>query len=203
MSNVKIGIFGGAFNPVHNGHINLAKAVLELAKLDKILIIPTKVSPHKNSDLIDYNHRESLLNLAFKGEDAFEISDIEQKIEGKNYTFTTITKLKKLYGDADFSLIMGGDMLLYFKQWYRYNDILSECKIIAAARHEAEYERLVEFANELNKSKISVLKIPVIEVSSTQIRELIKSNGDYAEFMPQECVKYISNFKLFMESNKK
>lgn len=202
MKTNKIGIFGGAFNPVHNGHIRLARAVLELSKLDKILIIPTKVSPHKQSDLLDYKHRENLLKLAFEGEKAFEISDIEQKIEGKNYTIKTIRKLRKLHNNAEFSLIMGGDMLLYFKQWYRYEEILRECRIIAAARHEKEYQKLVKFANEVDNSRISVLEIPVAEVSSTQIRELIKNDGNYAEFIPNKCAEYIRYYKLFMESDK-
>lgn len=202
MDKNKIGIFGGAFNPVHNGHIHLAKAVLELAKLEKVLIIPTKVSPHKQSDLLDYKHRRSLLNLAFEGENSFEVSDIEQKIEGKNYTIKTIIELKKLYKNIEFSLIMGGDMLLYFKQWYHYEDVLRQCRIIVAARHEKEYEKLVEFANELDISRISILEIPVVEISSTQIRKLIKNDGNYAEFMPNKCAEYISDYKLFMESDK-
>ena len=197
----KIGIFGGAFNPVHFGHINLAKSVMDQVELDKLLLIPTKISPHKNVDLLPYYHRESLLNIAFKGFSNVEISDIEQHFDGTSYTINTILELKKLYTECDFYLIMGGDMLLYFRKWYRYSDILSECKIIAAARHEREYQKLKEFANELGGSRVKVLKISVIDISSTKIREIIENNGDISQFMPSECADYIKNNNLFVESN--
>ena len=136
---IKIGVFGGAFNPVHNGHINMVKEAFADLKLQKMLIIPTCVSPHKsNKGLIAFEDRAKMCELAFADEIAsgkFEISDIEKRMGGTSYTINTIRELKRQYpDDAVFYLIIGGDMLFYFDKWYRYEALLGECKVVAAAR---------------------------------------------------------------------
>ena len=111
---MRIGIYGGAFNPVHKGHIKLAEEVKTKADLDKIIIMPSGLSPHKSSgSLIDSSHRLQMCKLAFEGED-YIISDLEIKREGKSYTVDTVTELKEIYPDDELYLIMGSDMLLSF-----------------------------------------------------------------------------------------
>ena len=193
---MKIGIFGGAFNPVHNGHINLLSSVLDNLPLEKVLIIPTKISPHKDTVLIDFSHRKKLLSIAFKGIRQAEISDIEQREEGKSYTINTINALKQIYPSDEFYLIIGGDMLLYFKNWYKYREILAQCSVVAAARHSDEYERLIKFSKEL-KGNIDVINANVVDMSSSLIREKIAENQDVSGFMPAECVDYIKKHKLY------
>ena len=112
---IKIGVFGGAFNPVHNGHINMVKEAFADLKLQKMLIIPTCVSPHKsNKGLIAFEDRAKMCELAFADEIAsgkFEISDIEKRMGGTSYTINTIRELKRQYpDDAVFYLIIGGAM---------------------------------------------------------------------------------------------
>lgn len=102
---LKIGIFGGAFNPVHNGHLNLAKHYLDELGLDKILFIPTNIPPHKsNEDFAGRKDRFNMLRLAIKPYDKFEVSDIEFKRDGKSYTYDTLLELKKIYKNAEFYL---------------------------------------------------------------------------------------------------
>ena len=133
---MRIGIYGGAFNPVHKGHVKLAEEVKTKADLDRIIIMPSGVSPHKSSDtLIGSEHRFKMCELAFEGED-YIISDLEIKREGKSYTVDTVTELKKIYPDDELYLIMGSDMLLCFHRWYRYEDILSVSKIVATTRQD-------------------------------------------------------------------
>ena len=115
---MRIGIYGGAFNPVHKGHIKLAEEVKTKALLDKIIIMPSGQSPHKSSSsLVESEHRLEMCRLAFEGED-YIISDLEIKRQGKSYTVDTVTELKKIYPDDEFYLIMGSDMLLCFHKWY-------------------------------------------------------------------------------------
>ena len=118
---MRIGIFGGAFNPVHNGHINLAKSYIESLSLDKLLVIPTANPPHKTAlGLADKEDRLTMLSLAFSGVNKTEISDIEFRRTDKSYTYETIKELRKLYSCDDFFLIIGEDQFLSFDKWYQY-----------------------------------------------------------------------------------
>lgn len=196
---IKIGIFGGAFNPVHNGHINMVKEAFADLKLDKLLIIPTCKSPHKDTKLISFEDRAEMCRLAFSDmieSGKFEISDIEKQLGGTSYTILTVRELKKRYpADAVFYLIIGGDMLFYFDKWYRYESLLSECKVVAAARENSEYSDMCEYAAEMGR--IKVLNLHVTEVSSTEIREKAANRESISGLVPQTVEDYIREHKLY------
>lgn len=196
---IKIGLFGGAFNPVHNGHVNMIKEAFADLKLDKLLIIPTCKSPHKDTKLISFEDRAKMCELAFEEEIAsgkFEISDIEKRLGGTSYTIITVRELKKLYPkDAVFYLIIGGDMLFYFDKWYRYEALLGECKVVAAAREAHEYSDMCEYAAEMGR--IKVLNLQVTEISSTEIREKIKNGQAVTGLVPQSVERYIREKGLY------
>ncbi len=197
---IKIGVFGGAFNPIHNGHVNMVREAFADLKLDKMLIIPTYQSPHKsNEGLIDFSHRAEMCRLAFEPETEkgkFIISDIEKHLGGTSYTILTIRELKKQYPkDAVFYLIIGGDMLFYFEKWYRYEALLSECKVVAAARESSEYPDMCEYAAELGR--IKVLNLSVTEVSSTEVREKAKQGEDITDLVPLSVAEYIKENRLY------
>ena len=123
---MRIGIYGGAFNPVHKGHVKLAEEVKTKAHLDKIIIMPSGVSPHKSSgELLDSEHRSEMCRLAFEGED-YIISDLEIKREGKSYTVDTVAELKKLYPDSyPISFRSGHEKFSYFcTAWQPYMEYL-------------------------------------------------------------------------------
>lgn len=193
---IKIGIFGGAFNPPHNGHVNLAKAAFEALKLDKLLIIPTAAPPHKQRANVSFEDRAEMCRLAFGDEPKFEISDIERHIGGKSYTLNTVKALKELYPkNAVFYLIIGGDMLYYFPKWYKYENLLGECKVVAAARRNDDYVDMLEFANDIGRVK--VLNLPVTEVSSTEIREKLLSGEDISGLVPGAVAEFIAEKGLY------
>ena len=193
---LKVGVFGGAFNPVHNGHVNLATECMNLLKLDKMLIVPTSVSPHKQRANISYEHRENMCRLAFEGMDKFEICDIETGFSGKSYTINTIRALKQQYpSDTRFYLIIGGDMLYYFPKWYRYEALLGECQVVAAARENDDYVDMMEFANKIGR--IKVLNLPVVEVSSTDIRQKLEAGENPDGLVPQAVLDYINEKGLY------
>ncbi|MGN0596125.1 MAG: nicotinate (nicotinamide) nucleotide adenylyltransferase [Ruminiclostridium sp.] len=194
---IKVGIFGGSFNPVHCGHINMAKGAADLLKLDKVLVMPTANSPHRETAATPFEDRMEMCRLAFADDKRFEISDFEKKLGGKNYTILTLRALKEVYPkDTMFYLLIGGDMLFYFKKWYRYESILKECTVVAAARENSEYIDLMEFANELGRVK--VLNLPVVEASSTEVRERLSKGESTEGLIPQDVADYIKEKGLYL-----
>jgi len=183
----KIGIFGGAFDPPHIGHVNLALFAAKELGLDKVIVIPTGESPHKSASSAPYADRLEMARLAFARYNYnFEISDIENK-PGKSYTVDTLREIKPLYLNDSLFLIIGGDMLIYFKKWYRYKEILGLCTVAAAAREE-NFDELREYADGIGAV---LLKIPVIRASSTEIR-----NGGVS-LMPAEVYNYVKERGLY------
>lgn len=199
----KTGIFGGAFDPVHNGHVHLAKEAISQLKLRRLLIIPTYESPHKNTKLLPFEQRAEMCRLAFSeigegythGSCKIEISDIEQKMGGISYTINTLRELKKLYPNERFYLIIGGDMLFSFTKWYKYESILKESTVCAAARGGDNFADMLEFANEVGR--IKVMPTEVVDISSTEIRERLKKNESVSGLVPESVEKYIAENGLF------
>lgn len=191
----KTGIFGGAFNPVHNGHVRLAEEAVKQLKLRKLLIIPTYVSPHKHTELLPYEDRAEMCRRAFGHIPGAEVSDIEVRLGGTSYSINTIRALKELYPDESFFLLIGGDMLFSFEKWYRYESILKEVKVCAAARDGDSLADMMEYANELGR--IKVLPTQVVEMSSTEVREKAAAGGDISGMVPQGVADYIREKGLY------
>ena len=191
----RVGIFGGAFDPPHIGHLRLAQQCRERLGLEELLIVPTFHSPHKPDPNTDYEHRLEMCRRTFQGK-LYTVSDIERQIGGEGYTINTLRKIKESYPHGTkFFLIIGGDMLFYFDKWFRYESILKECNVVAAAREEDSYADLTEKAAELGHVK--VLNLPVTEISSTEIRDRLKSGGDTTELLTPEAAEYIEQNKLY------
>lgn len=198
---MRIGIFGGAFNPVHNGHINLAQSYLKSLSLDKLLVIPTANPPHKSAEgLACAQARLAMLSLAFKTDNKVEISDIEFRREEKSYTYDTITELRKSYPEDEFFLIIGNDQFLSFDKWYKYNELLSEVVLCTAAREKNKKEEIISFAEKLlnGRSDYYLAAFEPVIVSSSEIREKIKKNDDISCFVPAEVCKYIKDEGLYI-----
>lgn len=191
----KTGIFGGAFNPVHNGHVRLAEEAVKQLKLRKLLIIPTCVSPHKHTQLLPYEDRAEMCRRAFGHIPGAEVSDIEVRLGGTSYSINTIRALKELYPDESFFLLIGGDMLFSFEKWYRYESILKEVRVCAVARDGDSLANMMEYANELGR--IKVLPTQVVEMSSTEVREKAAAGGDISGMVPQGVADYIREKGLY------
>lgn len=197
---MRIGIYGGAFNPIHNGHVKLAEEVKTKANLDKIIIMPSGQSPHKSSgSLIDSTHRLEMCKLAFEGED-YIISDLEIKREGKSYTVDTVTELKKIYPDDDLYLIMGSDMLLCFHRWYRYEDILSAVTICATTRQgDISLDELKTYSRDMLKKETLIIDFEPFECSSTNVRNALLSGEDASSLVPGKVLSYIIENGLYTD----
>ena len=191
----RVGIFGGAFDPPHIGHLRLAEQCRERLGLEELLIVPTFHSPHKPNPNTGFEHRLELCRRTFRGK-IYTVTDIERQIGGEGYTINTLRKIKEKYPHGTkFFLIIGGDMLFYFDKWFRYESILKECSVVAAAREEDSYADLTEKAAELGHVK--VLNLPVTEISSTEIRDRLKNGRDTEELLAPGAAEYIAENKLY------
>lgn len=195
---MEVGIYGGTFNPVHLGHIHLLRAVMETGWLDELLVMPDRMPPHKEAPgLIDGEKRAEMLSLALEGMKGVRLSRLELESEGKSYTYLTLRRMKELFPNDRFSLIMGADMLLSFDKWRRWEEILENASLIAAARDEGEYERLLEKAAQLGKTR--VLKITPLPISSTDVRLAVKQGRSLSGLVPEAVEAYIRQNRLYQE----
>lgn len=193
---MKIGIFGGSFNPPHKGHIHLATSQAKQLGFDKVLIVPCFIPPHKQSgELADSKHRLNMCKLAFPSP-LFEVSSIEIDREETSYTVETLREIKKLYPNDELYFMVGSDMLSTFHQWYRWEEILQLAKLSASSRKEGFVPKLERFTPE-QRERIIYLDFRPIELSSTQLRLRIKSNYNCEELVPKEVLNYIATNSLY------
>ena len=204
MQKMKVGIFGGTFNPIHKGHTQAAYAFFECVKPDKLFVIPTKIPPHKaikGDD--DPEIRLSMTKRAFSEkkeyEGKIEVSDLEIRSEGKSYTYYTLQKIKAM-GFDEIYLYCGTDMLLSFDTWFRFADILSECTLAYASSLEsapAQVHEKIAMLRERYGAKILEIPLEPIEISSSEIRAMIREGKDVSAYL-SDCVRdFISERGLY------
>lgn len=191
---MKIGVFGGTFNPPHNGHIRLAKAAADELKLDKLLVIPSCIPPHKiAAKLADGQERLEMCRLAFGCDPRFEVSPMELERGSRSYTVETLRELKALYPDSELYFIVGSDMLESFDKWYLWQEILLLSVLCAASREEGYSPDLSRFGK--LAERIKIITLDPLEVSSTQIRN---SAGEVSpELLDPKVAAYIREHGLY------
>lgn len=188
---MKIGIFGGTFNPPHNGHVRLARAAVKELGLDKLLIIPSCVPPHKiAAKLASGEDRLEMCRIAFGGDPKTEVSSMELERKGRSYTVDTLRELKAAYPDSELFFIVGSDMLDSFDRWYMWKEILSLSVLCAASREEGYKPDLSRFG--ALAERIRIINISPLEISSTQIRISRES-----QLVPEGVAEYIESHGLY------
>ena len=192
----KIGILGGTFDPIHNGHVELALQVKKELKLAEVLVIPAAQPPFKDGVGASFADRLEMARLAFEGMDGFAVSDIEKKLGGKSFTINTIRALKEIYPPkTELYLIIGGDQLFTIEKWYRSESILKESHVVAVTRGDISYTDMQEYANELGRVRVLNLDIP--DISSTAVRETLCGGGDASAVIPAPVAGYIAERGLY------
>lgn len=197
---MKIGIYGGSFDPVHNGHVNAALTFMEELSLDKIIIIPAYQPPHKKGlSMTPSEHRLNMCNLAFGKFERFEVSDIEIKREDEGYMADTIVQLREKYPEDELFLLIGGDMLLYFQKWYAWHKITDEAVLAVAARNWEDDAALEAEAAVLRSygAEVRIVPIDVKEISSTSVRETVRRADDISSMVPEGVDEYIWDHYLY------
>lgn len=196
---MKIAIFGGAFNPVHREHVNMAQAAIAALGLDKLIVMPTSVSPHKSGSLsVSGEDRLAMCRLAFEKIKEAEVSDYELTRGGVSYSYLTCEHFKSLYPDDELYFLMGADMLESFPFWKYPERILACVKIAACAREDDR-----DFINAANSVEVAlstvVSRVPYTgdRVSSTRVRTLAALGEDFSEYVNRAVCQYINERGLY------
>ena len=198
---MRVGIYGGTFAPIHNGHVAAAKAFMEQMKLDYLFIIPAHLPPHKQIDESDDPvYRLRMCELAFKDIDGVVISDCEIARGGKSYTYDTLKELQR--EDTRLFLLCGTDMVLTFDTWYRFEDIFKMCYPVYVRRENDALigNRIVSKINEYyQKYGVMFRKIMTdpIELSSTDVRRAVKNGQDISGMVPAAVADFIKQNGLY------
>lgn len=187
---MRIAIYGGSFNPMHIGHKKIVDYVLNNLNMDKIIIIPVGIPSHRENNLEQSYTRLKICKEIFKGNKKIEVSDIEIKSEGKSYTYDTLLKLMDLYGENnEFFEIIGEDSLKSLKTWKNYEELLKICKFIVFRRKD---DKNIQIDEEfLNNKNIIILENEYYDISSTEIRNMVKNNEDISAFVNKKVKKLI------------
>jgi nicotinate-nucleotide adenylyltransferase len=189
---VKIGLFFGSFNPVHNGHLIIANYVRETTDLDKVWLVVSPQNPFKvKLTLLNEYDRLHLIKLAIEGNDHLRTSDIEFKLPKPSYTIDTLTHLKEKYPTYEFSLIMGGDNLTSLNKWKNYELILNNHDIYVYKRDGDEENPFPE------RKTIHFLDVPLLDISATFIRENIQKGHSMQYFLPDKVWEYVRDHNLY------
>ncbi|NLB82074.1 MAG: nicotinate-nucleotide adenylyltransferase [Clostridiaceae bacterium] len=197
----RIGLIGGTFDPIHYGHLFIAENAKHLFELDKVLFIPTGLSPHKSKkDVTDKRHRFNMTQLAIVENDGFEISDIEYENPEISYTIDTVGALKAQYPNTDLYYITGTDWLYGITSWKNFRALAGMIEFISFNRKTKDDRNIGKVSKQIADdygAKIHILKAPIIEVSSTEIRRRIKQNLPIRYMLPDNVEQYINSNKLY------
>ncbi|MBX9923331.1 MAG: nicotinate (nicotinamide) nucleotide adenylyltransferase [Rhabdochlamydiaceae bacterium] len=195
---MRIGVFGGTFDPVHFGHIHLALSLLEIWKLDQVIFSPSRVSPFKEESGMQASpmQRLEMLKLALEGVPACRVIDFEVQRLGPSYTIDLVRHVKSLYAETDeLFLLLGEDLVPEFSRWKEYKQILSLVTPIIGCRVREENKKSWDFPESMEMGRVP---IPILEISSTQIRERIKNKLYCQHLIPEKVFDYICENKIYL-----
>ena len=183
---MKIGLYSGSFNPVHHGHVMLANYLVEFSDLDELWFVVSPQNPlKKREDLMKDEDRLKMVELALEGDSRLKVSDIEMSLPLPSYTINTLRALSSQYPDDQFVFICGMDSLQGMHRWREYQAILDGYELLVFPRKGYDGGELIHHPH------VKVLETPVIEVSSTFIRNSMKAGKDVRHFMPEKAYQYL------------
>ncbi len=219
-----IGIFGGTFNPIHNGHLIVAEQIREWFKLTRIYFVPSAIPPHKEGTILEGNHRLGMVKLATDSNPFFYSSSVEVDRGGSSYTIDTVREMKKEIGEEHtFYFILGTDAFRDIHTWKDYPHLLQFCKFIVISRPRADLDsvreglssfltgpdlnlvikrvREQEISQGINPQKADIffIHVPQIDISSSDIREMIRKGRSIRYQVPDAVEQYIEQNGLYLE----
>lgn len=200
---MKIGIMGGTFDPIHNGHLMLGKAALEQFDLDEVWFMPNGNPPHKENASIGSSVRDrcAMTALAIEGIKEFRLELYEAEKKGVSYSYATLEHFNELKKADEFYFIVGADSLFMIESWVKPERIFPVCRLLAACRGEISTpEKMREQISCLEKkynARIEILKAPLMQVSSHGLRERIKAGKSFSAYVPEKVAEYIKKEGLY------
>jgi nicotinate-nucleotide adenylyltransferase len=196
----RVGLYGGAFDPPHTGHLALANCAIEQLQLDRLYVLPTGHAWHKTRSLTAAHHRLAMTQQNFENCDKVTVDDREIRREGPTYTIDTLNELKESHSDAEFFIVMGADQAQQFQTWKYWQQIASHATL-AVAQRPSSTENLGwtdEWHNQ-NLIKTIRLNMPIKMVSATDIRSLIRQGALPTEDLMPAVSQYIQHHHLYLE----
>ncbi|MDO5573390.1 MAG: nicotinate-nucleotide adenylyltransferase [bacterium] len=201
MKTRKIGLLGGTFNPIHNGHLMLAEHAYSVYGLDEVWIMPSGVSYQKKADqVLPAIQRIEMIRLAIQGNPHLQLCEIETARAGNTYTSDTLEQLHNDMPDAEFYFILGADNLYGIEKWKDAERIFMHCSILAAGRDHIEIDKLTaqaEYLRQKYQAKITLMQTPNIDLSSEMIRDYIAHGTSVRYLLQDEVIAYIEQHHLF------
>lgn len=198
----KVGIMGGTFNPIHNGHLFLAEHAYGQAGLDYVLFMPSMNPPHKaGMKIAEAEHRINMVREAIKDNPHFLLSDLELQRQGITYTSDTLKILKENNPDTEYYFIVGGDSLMMMTEWMDPQTVFNLSTIVVGGRGDYTQEQLEQQAGYLEKAykgRIILLDMPHMEISSEGIRSRLNEGKSIRYYVPDEVISYIEKNGLYI-----
>ena len=200
---MKIGIMGGTFDPIHNGHLHLARTALTQFDLDQIWFMPNGNPPHKKSETIKSTaeDRMKMTSLAIAPFPEFVLQPYEALRAEVSCSYQTMEHFSKIYPDDEFYFIIGADSLMAIETWVHPERIFPTCTILATYRNEVktkeEMNRQIQYLSEKYHAKIRLLETPLMPVSSHELRASLQSGDSVSEYMPAAVCSYIKQHHLY------
>ena len=201
---MKTAVFGGSFDPIHNGHIALSQAFVSSLAIDRVIVIPAYVSPFKTvQGAAPPEYRLEMCRLAFEGYANTVVSDIELRREGSSYTCDTLSYLSELYPEDELFLITGADAFLTIQSWRSPEIIFKKAAVCTIPRNDDDFSKLRAHAEYLKTigARTELLNVRVMTVSSTEIRERVRAGESIKGMVPERVEHYIISKGLYMSGN--
>lgn len=220
---MKIGILGGTFDPVHNGHLIVAEEAIDVIGLDQVIYVPARIPPHKiGFQITSESHRLSMLELALKSNQRFVHSDLEFHREGPSYTVETILEIGRRYPDSELYFIMGHDSFNELETWYKFEQLFDICRLIVVTRpgspsvdpenfghtiklllqrHTLVLNDPLDIPENVTDGgwKVCLLNIAGLRVSASSIRSRVRQGRTIRYLVPHDVRKYIANSNLYRQ----
>ena len=203
MKHEKIILFGGSFDPIHDGHLRVGAAVLEKLDGDQLIFVPARRSPHKSQSPADGHHRIAMIQCAIAGHEKFSVSDCELDRDEPSYTLDTIRHFRNEWGaDVDLYWLIGADQLADFDKWYHVTDLLDCCRVAVMYRAGYPVPQFDRFRGVFAPTQIealeqNVVETPLIDISSTAIRGRLAIGDLCREALPEAVIQYIQTHQLY------
>lgn len=213
----KIGLMGGTFNPIHNGHLNIARQALQEYALDEVWFVPTGQPPHKEVDAHTSRFlREAMVKAAIEGKPHMKLQTLEVRSSDKSYSWLTLNRLKQMYPDCHFYFIIGEDSLDQFMTWVHPERIVEVTDILVAvrqeepanasaspdlaetARHEDEIQHKIESVSDQIGGHFYMLHSGNLDISSTQLRKMVAAGEDISAYVPARVAEYIRDHRIYL-----
>ena len=192
---MRIGIYGGSFNPIHKGHTQLAASIVAQGLVDELWLMVSPLNPLKSgevSDIAEYEHRLRMVELATQSIKGVKVSDFERSLPLPSYTITTLGELQKAYPEHEFTLVIGADNWEQFPRWYHANEIIKQYQILIYRRSGCELDEASL------PTSVKVVDTPLFDISSTEIRNSIAEGNPLTKWVDRKVLTYIKRHRLYL-----